>query len=272
MNKNMLGKSTLEKSGVDLLSNEEELRYNRQIILKNMDFDGQEALKKSNVLILGLGGLGCTASQYLAASGVGSLTLVDDDRVELSNLHRQILHNDARIGTLKVTSAKTALHALNSHVKIKTISRRLEDPALALLIKEHTLVLDCSDNLNTRNQLNRLCYQEKTPLVSGAAIRLEGQLCVFTYQDDEPCYQCLSQRFKDQNLTCVESGILPPLVGIIGAIQALEAIKILTSFSAPSTGKLMLFDGMESQWNTFLLPKNKECEICQKKDINKKQQ
>lgn len=248
---------------MEILSRDEERRYNRQIMLKQFDFDGQEALKQSRVLILGLGGLGCAASQYLVAAGVGNLTLIDDDNVELSNLQRQVLHNDSTLGTLKVLSAATSLEQLNPHVKIATIAERLGDTALSQLIAQHTLVVDCSDNLATRNQLNRLCYQHKKPLVSGAAIRLEGQIAVFTYQADEPCYQCLSTLFEAKQLSCVETGVLSPVVGVIGAMQALEAIKVISQFASPSTGKLMLFDAIDSRWQLFTLPKNQDCAVCQ---------
>ncbi|MDD1783702.1 molybdopterin-synthase adenylyltransferase MoeB [Enterovibrio sp. ZSDZ35] len=247
---------------MDILSPEEELRYNRQIILRQFDFEGQEALKQSKVLVLGAGGLGCAASQYLAAAGVGELTLIDDDKVELSNLQRQVLHSDATIGDLKVDSAARSLTALNPHLTVNTISTRLNDDALSELIEKHSLVLDCSDNVDTRNQLNRLCFKHKTPLVSGAAIRLEGQVAVFTYGDNEPCYQCLSAMFGEQALSCVEAGILSPVVGVIGAMQALEAIKVVSKFAALPTGKLMMFDAMESQWRSFNLLKNPNCPVC----------
>lgn len=247
---------------MDILSFEEELRYNRQIILKQFDFQGQEALKQSSILVIGLGGLGCAATQYLSVSGIGHLTLIDDDKVELSNLARQVLHNDERIARLKVESAADTLAQLNPYLTIKTIAQRLDDKALSSLIKQHTLILDCSDNITTRNQLNRLCFKYKKPLVSGAAIRLEGQISVFTYTEKEPCYQCISDLFGPQNLSCVETGILSPIVGIIGAMQALEAIKIISQFAVPPIGKLMLFDACISDWKTFFIPKNLKCPIC----------
>ncbi|MEZ8025951.1 molybdopterin-synthase adenylyltransferase MoeB [Enterovibrio norvegicus] len=247
---------------MDILSPEEELRYNRQIILRQFDFDGQEALKQASILILGAGGLGCAASQYLAAAGVGEMTLIDDDRVELSNLQRQVLHNDTTIGELKVDSAANALRQLNHHVVINTHAERLDDETLSALIAKHSLVMDCSDNVETRNQLNRLCFTHKTPLVSGAAIRLEGQVAVFTYGEEEPCYECLSAMFGAQALSCVEAGILSPVVGIIGASQALEAIKVLSRFSTPPSGKLMMFDAMDSSWRSFTLPRNANCPVC----------
>ncbi|PKF49665.1 molybdopterin-synthase adenylyltransferase MoeB [Enterovibrio nigricans] len=247
---------------MDILSPEEELRYNRQIILRQFDFEGQEALKQSKMLVLGAGGLGCAASQYLAAAGVGELTLVDDDHVELSNLQRQVLHSDATLGELKVDSAAKSLSALNPHLAVNTISTRLDDAALSELVKVHSLVLDCSDNIDTRNQLNRLCHAHKIPLISGAAIRLEGQVVVFTHGENEPCYQCLSAMFGEQALSCVEAGILSPVVGIIGATQALEAIKVVSKFAPAPAGKLMMFDAMDSQWRNFTLLKNANCSVC----------
>ena len=164
------------------LTDNEMLRYNRQIILRNFDFDGQEALKASSILIIGAGGLGCASSQYLAAAGIGNLTLVDDDSVELSNLQRQVLHSDETIGVKKVVSAKMALNRINPNCHINTIDKRLSDDELRALIASHDLILDGTDNVDTRNQLNRLCFESKTPLVSGAAIRMEGQVSVYTYQ------------------------------------------------------------------------------------------
>ncbi|RFY49310.1 molybdopterin-synthase adenylyltransferase MoeB, partial [Salmonella enterica subsp. enterica serovar Enteritidis] len=190
------------------LTDEETLRYNRQIVLRGFDFDGQEALKGASVLIVGVGGLGCSVSQYLTATGVGKLTLLDFDTVSLSNLQRQILHRDSTIGQPKVLSANTTLNAINPHVQIDTVDALLEDKALAELISKHHLVMDCTDNVTIREQLNRLCFMQKKPLVSGAAIRMEGQISVFTYQDDEPCYRCLSHLFGDNALTCVEAGIM----------------------------------------------------------------
>lgn len=188
------------------LSDQEMLRYNRQIILRGFDFDGQEALKDSRVLIVGLGGLGCAASQYLASAGVGNLTLLDFDTVSLSNLQRQTLHSDATVGQPKVESARDALTRINPHIAITPVNALLDDAELAALIAEHDLVLDCTDNVAVRNQLNAGCFAAKVPLVSGAAIRMEGQITVFTYQDGEPCYRCLSRLFGENALTCVEAG------------------------------------------------------------------
>ncbi len=248
---------------MDILSDQEMLRYNRQIVLKNFDFEGQEALKQSSVLILGAGGLGCAASQYLAAAGVGQLTIIDDDVVELSNLQRQILHRDATIGEPKVSSATAMLNTVNPHVSVTPINQRLTDQELNSLIETHDAVLDASDNVETRNQLNRLCLKHKTPLISGAAIRMEGQISVFTYQDSHaPCYQCLSALFGDTALSCVEAGVMAPLVGIIGSIQALETIKVLSGYGTPIQGKILLLDALTMNWREMKLSKMPSCPAC----------
>ena len=197
----------------DELSDEEMLRYNRQIILRGFDFDGQERLKASRVLVVGLGGLGCAAAQYLAAAGIGQMTLLDFDTVALSNLQRQTLHSDATIGEPKVESAKAALARINPHVQLDTLNALLDESALSAQIAAHDLVLDCTDNVAIRNQLNAGCFAQSIPLVSGAAIRMEGQISVFTWGDGEPCYRCLSRLFGENALTCVEAGVMAPLVG-----------------------------------------------------------
>ncbi|CAI1540949.1 Molybdopterin-synthase adenylyltransferase [Serratia quinivorans] len=244
------------------LTDAEALRYNRQIILRGFDFDGQEKLKAARVLIVGLGGLGCAAAPYLASAGVGHLTLVDFDTVSLSNLQRQILHHDARIGMAKVDSARIELSAINPHIHIDAVDGQLDDEQMAAQIAANDLVLDCTDNVTTRDLLNRLCHAQRKPLVSGAAIRMEGQLSVFTYQVDEPCYRCLSRLFGDNALTCVEAGVMAPLVGTIGTLQAIEAIKLLTQYGQPLTGKLLMFDAMTMQFREMRLPKDPLCEVC----------
>jgi adenylyltransferase/sulfurtransferase len=174
-----------------------------------------------------------------------------------------VLHNDNRIGALKVDSDKQSLEQLNPHASISTISRRLNDDQLSAEIAKHDLVLDASDNVATRNQLNRLCFELKVPLVSGAAIRMEGQISVFTYKDPSlPCYQCLSMLFGDSALSCVEAGVMSPVVGIIGATQALEAIKVLANFGTPKVGKLLLFDAATLSWREMSLPKSANCSVC----------
>ncbi|WP_282176093.1 molybdopterin-synthase adenylyltransferase MoeB [Vibrio nereis] len=248
---------------MEILSDQEMLRYNRQIILKQFDFEGQEALKQSSILVLGAGGLGCASTQYLATAGVGALTLIDDDVVELSNLQRQVLHHDADIGKRKVDSAAQSLKQLNPYLEVRTIDKRLNDDELKTLIADHTLVLDASDNVETRNQLNRLCYALKKPLVSGAAIRMEGQVSVFTYQDEsQPCYQCLSALFGSGALSCVEAGVMAPVVGIIGAVQAMEAIKVIASYGKPKQGKILILDALTMSWREMNLMKMPTCPVC----------
>lgn len=244
------------------LSDEEMLRYNRQIVLRNFDFDGQERLKAASVLVVGLGGLGCAASQYLAAAGVGHLTLLDFDKVSLSNLQRQILHGEAQIGVAKVDSAHERLQAINSHITIKTLCAQLDDAELVEQIAAHDLVVDCCDNVATREQLNRLCFTTETPLVSGAAIRMEGQISVFTWGEREPCYRCISRLFGQATLSCVEAGVMAPLVGVIGSLQAMEAIRVLTHYGSPATGQLLLYDAMTLQFRQMKVAKDPHCEIC----------
>ncbi|MCU8586646.1 molybdopterin-synthase adenylyltransferase MoeB [Erwinia pyrifoliae] len=244
------------------LSDEEMLRYNRQIVLQGFDFDGQERLKVARVLVVGLGGLGCAASQYLAAAGVGQLTLLDFDQVALSNLQRQILHGEAQVGMAKVDSARARLAAINSLIAIEPVNARLDDDGMAQLIARHQLVIDCCDNLDTREQLNRLCFASKTPLVSGAAVRMEGQISVFSWGRDEPCYRCISRLFGAATLSCVEAGVMAPLVGVIGSLQAMEAIRALTHYGSPIAGKLLLYDAMTLQFRTIRVAKDAGCEVC----------
>lgn len=244
------------------LTDQEALRYNRQIVLRGFDFDGQETLKAAKVLVVGLGGLGCASTQYLAAAGVGNLTLLDFDTVSLSNLQRQILHRDDTINQPKVDSAKKALQAINPHINITTINAFLDDNALNELIKNHQVVVDCTDNVAIREQLNKSCFNHKIALVSGAAIRMEGQLAVFTYQADEPCYRCLSRLFGENALTCVEAGVMSPLVGTIGTLEAMETIKYLTHYGQIKRGEVLLYDAMQLQFRTIKLAKDPRCEVC----------
>ena len=238
------------------LTHQEELRYNRQIVLKDIDFDGQETLKSSKMLIVGLGGLGCAASQYLAVAGVGYLTLLDFDTVDLSNLQRQVLHDDSRLGMPKVESAKLSLQRLNPHIEVNAIHQLLDEQQLHDLVGKFDVVLDCTDNVTTRNQLDTACAAHKIPLVSGAAIRIEGQVSVFTYGDNTPTYHTLSRLFGDNALSCVEAGVLAPIVGLVGSIQALEAIKVRLKIGTNLCGRLLLIDGMTMSIREVKLPVN----------------
>ena len=244
------------------LSDQEMMRYNRQIILRGFDFEGQEALKEARVLVVGLGGLGCAATQYLAGAGIGHLTLLDFDTVSVSNLQRQTLHSDATVGQPKVLSARDALARINPYIAITPVNALLDESEIHSLIAEHDLVLDCTDNVSIRNQLNAGCYAARVPLVSGAAIRMEGQITVFTYQEGEPCYRCLSRLFGENALTCVEAGVMAPLIGVIGSLQAMEAIKLLASYGKPASGKIVMYDAMTCQFREMKLMRNPGCEVC----------
>ena len=236
------------------LSHQEELRYNRQIVLKDIDFDGQEMLKNTKMLVVGLGGLGCAAAQYLAVAGVGHLTLLDFDTVDLSNLQRQVLHDDSRLGMPKVESAKLSLQRLNPHIQVETIHQLLDEQQLHDLVGKFDVVLDCTDNVSTRNQLDTACAAHKIPLISGAAIRMEGQVSVFTYEDNTPTYHTLSRLFGDNTLSCVEAGVLAPIVGLVGSVQALEAIKVRLKIGKNLCGRLLLIDGMTMSVREVKLP------------------
>ncbi|WP_179022923.1 molybdopterin-synthase adenylyltransferase MoeB [Shewanella sp. Scap07] len=246
----------------EILSDEETLRYSRHISIKAMDFDGQERLKLAKVLVIGAGGLGCAATQYLAVAGIGQMTLVDFDTVELSNLQRQVLHQDHNIGQAKVDSAKQTLCQLNPHIQVDTINKVLDDDEIDALVAQHSLVLDCTDNVMVREQLNRSCFRHKIPLVSAAAIRMEGTVTVFDYHSDTPCYQCFSQLFGEQQLTCVESGILAPVVGMIGCLQATEAIKVIAKMGRPLAGRILMIDAMTMEFREMKLPKQPSCPVC----------
>ena len=244
------------------LSDQEMMRYNRQIILRGFDFEGQEALKEARVLVVGLGGLGCAATQYLAGAGIGHLTLLDFDTVSVSNLQRQTLHSDATVGQPKVLSARDALARINPYIAITPVNALLDESEIHSLIAEHDLVLDCTDNVSIRNQLNAGCFAAGVPLVSGAAIRMEGQITVFTYQEGEPCYRCLSRLFGENALTCVEAGVMAPLIGVIGSLQAMEAIKLLASYGKPASGNIVMYDAMTCQFREMKLMRNPGCEVC----------
>lgn len=246
-----------------MLTDEQLLRYSRQIMLPEVEIDGQEAWLNAKVLILGVGGLGSPVAMYLAAAGVGELVLVDDDQVDLSNLQRQIVHTTERIGEAKVESARQALLALNPETRIRAVNQRLDEAQLARAVADVDLVVDCTDNFTTRFAVNRACVEHKVPLVSGAAIRMEGQIAVYDpRRADSPCYQCLYKQGDDENLTCSESGVLAPLVGIIGSVQAMEALKVLANIGEPLVGKLLLLDGRSMEWRSLKLRKDKACPIC----------
>jgi molybdopterin/thiamine biosynthesis adenylyltransferase len=239
------------------------LRYSRQIMLPDVDIEGQEKLLAARVLIIGLGGLGSPVAMYLAAAGVGHLVLADFDTVDLSNLQRQIAHTTDRIGQTKVESAAQTLRKLNPDVHITCIAQVLDAESLALHIANVDVVVDCCDNFTTRFAVNAACVVAKVPLVSGAAIRLEGQVAVFDNRAPHcPCYRCLYDEDSEENTTCAANGVLAPLVGIIGSMQALEVIKLIVGFGKSLAGKLLVFDARYSQWRELTLPKDSQCPVC----------
>lgn len=240
----------------------EQSRYSRQIKLGEIGEAGQLKLTQSHAVIFGLGGLGSPVSLYLASAGVGKLTLVDFDEVDDSNLQRQIVHREANIGQLKVESAKQNLAALNQHISIETVDQKLDESEVQALINQADVVLDCTDNFATRFMLNRVCHKAKKPLISGAAIRMEGQLTTYDFrQENSPCYQCLYKEESGQELTCGMNGVLSPVVGMIGSMQAIEAIKALLNLPT-LTGKLMIVDAYTMHIRTLNLKKDEDCAHC----------
>ncbi len=248
---------------IEHLSDEELLRYSRQIMLPAFDVKGQLALANASVLVIGVGGLGSPVALYLAAAGIGTLTLVDHDDVELSNLQRQVLHEQSSIGLSKVESAAKRLASINPHVVVKTLKTKADAQDLSALVRDADVVVDCTDNFNVRFAINSACVEWSKPLISGAAIRMEGQVSVFDMRSsDNPCYQCLYSDLGEEALSCSESGVLSPLVGIIGTMQALEAIKIVAGIGNTLVGRLMIFDALYSEWRTMRLRKDPACACC----------
>ena len=245
------------------LTDEQLLRYSRQIMLPAIDIEGQSKLLSSTVLIVGLGGLGSPVAMYLASAGVGKLILCDDDVVDLSNLQRQIIHHTADIGTAKTQSAKKTLLALNPDISIETVEKRLNRSELEQYANHCDVIVDASDNFETRFLLNEVCVQLRKPLVSGAAIRMEGQVSVFNNKTpQDPCYRCLYRETGNSAESCSESGVLSPIVGIIGSIQAIETLKILTNVGKILSGRLLILDGITLEWREIRLKKDPECPVC----------
>lgn len=245
------------------LSDNQLLRYSRQILLADFGLDGQQALLRSRVLVVGLGGLGCPAAMYLASSGVGRLVLADPDRVDLSNLPRQIAHAEADIGACKVHSARETLLALNPDVSVQTLACRLDDALLDEVVPTVDLVVDACDNFATRFALNRACVRHRVPLVHAAAVRYQAQLSVFdARRPASPCYRCLHRDGRELDDSCARNGVVAPLVGMIGAMQALEAIKVLTGVGEPLVGRVLMFDGGLAQWYEVALSRQPDCPVC----------
>lgn len=246
------------------MNDQELLRYSRQIMLSDFDIAAQEKLLAAKVLIVGLGGLGSPVALYLAAAGVGELWLADHDTVDVSNLQRQIAHGENDIGRPKVTSAMDAIREINSNTRINAINEKLTGAFLEDAVRAVDLIVDCSDNFSTRFALNAACWKNKKPLVSGAAIRSEGQLMVIDPRvPNSPCYRCLyDDAVQDEQLSCAQNGVLAPIVGIIGTMQALEAIKLIAQYGTAATGKLLAFDGQTLEWRTLKLKKDANCPVC----------
>jgi len=238
-------------------------------MLPSIGIEGQQRLLESRALIIGMGGLGSPVAMYLAAAGVGHLVLVDDDAVDLSNLQRQLAHGTEDIGRPKVESARDTLHGLNPDIRIDTIARRLERDELVEQARQADVVVDASDNFATRFTVNAACVQARTPLVSGAAIRMEGQVAVFRPdRDDSPCYRCLYKDEGELEETCSDNGVLAPLVGIIGSVQAMEALKLLLGLGESLTGALLLLDARDMEWRRLRLRKDPHCPVCASAALN----
>ena len=239
------------------------LRYSRQIMLPEFDIDGQQLLNGARVLVVGMGGLGCPAAMYLAAAGVGSLIIVDDDTVELTNLQRQIAHTERDLGQSKVESAKNTLAALNPEVDVLAINERVDAGRLCELAEQIDVIVDACDNFSTRFAVNAAAIRAGKPLVSGAAIRMEGQVAVFDSRNpDSPCYQCLYRPGGSDDSSCSANGVMAPVVGVIGSLQALETIKVIASYGEPLVGRLLIFDGLTMSWREVKLPRDTNCAAC----------
>jgi molybdopterin/thiamine biosynthesis adenylyltransferase len=245
------------------LNDQQLLRYSRHILLPEIGIEGQERLRAGRALIVGAGGLGCPAALYLAASGVGHLTLADPDKVDLTNLQRQILYGTSSVGSPKVDEARKALHALNPEVQVVALQKKLLDADLDHAVADCGIVLDCSDNFATRHAVNRACVKHRKPLVSGAAIRFDAQLMVFDLRKpDTPCYACLFPEDGEiEEVQCSTMGVFAPLTGVIGAMQAMEAIKLVAAIGASST-RLQVFDAKNAEWRTVKVKKDPACNIC----------
>jgi molybdopterin/thiamine biosynthesis adenylyltransferase len=240
------------------------LRYSRHILLDELGVEGQQRLLDSHALILGAGGLGSPVAMYLAASGVGRITLIDDDEVDLTNLQRQIAHTTSRVGQPKVTSAREAMLALNPQVQVDTLQSRADEAALMQLVANVDVVIDCCDNFATRHAVNRACVAHAVPLVSGAVIRLDGQLTTYdTRHTSSPCYACLFPPDQaPEEVRCATMGVLAPLVGVIGTLQATEALKLLAGVGRSLAGRLQLLDGRSLEWTEMRLRRQPDCPVC----------
>ncbi len=244
------------------MNDQELLRYSRQIMLPQVGIEGQQCLLDSTMLLIGIGGLGSPSALYLAAAGVGHIIIADFDKVELSNLQRQVAHHTQNIGQYKVDSAQDKMLAINPNIKVTTL-KNLSEENLNTWVSKADIVLDGTDNFETRFKINAACVQEKVVLVSAAVIRFEGQLSVFKgYASDQPCYQCLYHKEGENNENCSENGILAPVAGIMGTMQALQAIKVVLNLSDQLIGKLMIMDALNLDFRTIKISKDARCSVC----------
>ena len=246
------------------MNDEQLLRYSRHIFLDELGIVGQEALLKAHALIIGAGGLGSPAALYLGSAGVGQITVVDHDRIDATNLQRQIAHNLAGVGHFKAHSIQQAIADINPDVRVIPITDRADDTSLDRLVLTASVVLDCTDNFSTRHAINRACIKHQKPLVSGAAIRFDGQVTVFDSRaSDSPCYACVfPESAGAEEAQCATMGVFAPLVGIIGSVQAAEALKLLCNIGQPLTGRLLMLDGRAMVWHAVNMPRNPACEVC----------
>ena len=246
---------------------EQEARYSRHILLAQIGNEGQEKLLAARVLIVGMGGLGSPVAMYLAASGIGHLVLTDFDIVELSNLQRQIIHHTDDVGENKVASARAAIHDLNPNVQVTAIPWVLEDDELAREVRDADVVIDACDNFESRFELNAVCWRLGTPLVSAAAMRMDGQVTVYDGRNpDSPCYRCLYSDESTEGEACSQVGVLAPLLGIVGSIQATEAMKLIVGMGTPLVGRVMVLDALDMEWRTLKLRKDPHCPVCAEAD------
>ncbi len=242
-------------------------RYARQIRLDKVGKKGQQKLLDSTVLIIGMGGLGSPAAMYLAAAGIGRIIISDFDQVEISNLQRQIIHRNEDIGELKAHSAKHTIAQINPDCNVETLDWQLDEAELEQWANQADLILDCTDNFPTRFMINRVSVKTSTPLVSGAAIRMEGQIASYIPDSGGPCYQCLYKETFENTETCAMEGVLSPVVGVIGTMQALQAILLLLGETENINGKLLLFDGLNMEWQSVRIPQNPHCPVCSNKNM-----
>ncbi|MFT5642691.1 MAG: molybdopterin/thiamine biosynthesis adenylyltransferase [Janthinobacterium sp.] len=246
------------------MNDQQLLRYSRHILLDEIGIEGQQKLLAAHALVIGAGGLGSPAALYLASAGVGRITLVDDDTVDLTNLQRQIAHTTDRIGQRKAESARDAMHQINPEIDIVALAERASEDRLFELVQSASVVLDCSDNFATRHAVNRACVRHKVPLVSGAVIRFDGQVSVFDQRKgDMPCYCCLfPEDLPFEDVACSSMGVFAPLVGVVGAMQAAEALKLVMGIGASLAGRLLLLDGIHMEWTSIGVARNPTCPVC----------